>query len=157
MTTMRGSAVGTARMGAGSGAARSSVVRVANQTTIRLVGMLAATPAITPTTTAIASADSRWPTTTASVAAKVNPNASQNQRVFIAASFLPLPIGFAVANAQPQVIADDRAVGPHPHAGRHQAVARSFGAQHGRVDVALSRLHPVLLLVIRRRPPPLLS
>jgi hypothetical protein len=59
MTTTRGSGCGIA---GGAGWLTFEIapnVRVANQTTIKLVGMLAATPATTPTITAIASAESR--------------------------------------------------------------------------------------------------
>jgi len=57
-----------------------------NQTTIRLVGMLAATPAMTPMTTAIPSAESRWPTISASVIENTTPNNNQVSRARIAPS-----------------------------------------------------------------------
>ena len=64
---------------------RGTRARDANQTTIRLVGTLATTPAITPITIAMDSAVSRRPITSASDTENTIPIANTVQRLFIAA------------------------------------------------------------------------
>ena len=88
MITMRGSAGSGWRAGAAATSTTlcATGLRPMNQTTIKLVGMLAATPAMTPMTTAIASADSRWPTIRANVTEKTTPNSNQVRRLFIGLS-----------------------------------------------------------------------